>query len=181
MPQSALPAFSAEFKVATADPSELPCSLAGLPVAAAQHLELAGLAYTRDSIAEFHLGEALKLAPEHLAVQVGYYRYLFYKGRLQEALTQLDVCLGKAAAHSGLPIEWRNARPQDAEFGSLDAIWARFYLFALKAHGYIKMRLGDLEGGSEAIRKALQLDPSDKVGAKILLEVLARQGVDEYE
>jgi tetratricopeptide (TPR) repeat protein len=167
--------------VNTADPGELPCSLAGLSVAAANHLELAGLAYTQDNVAEHHLGEALRLAPEHLAVQVGYYRYLFYKGRLQEALTQLDVCLGKAAAQSGLPLDWRNARPQDAEFSSLDAIWARFYLFALKAHGYIKMRLGDLEGGSAAIHKAMQLDPSDKVGAKILLEVVARQGIDEYE
>ena len=164
-----------------AAPGELPCSLAGLPAAAEHHLELAGLAYTQDSVAETHLGEAMRIAPGHLAVQVGYYRYLFYKGRLKDALAQLDVCIGNAAAQSGLPADWRKAQPQDAEFGSYDAIWARFYLFALKAHGYIKLRLGDLEGGSEAIRKAMQLDPSDKVGAKILLEVVARQGRDDYD
>ena len=163
------------------DSGELPCSLAGLPEAAERHLELAGLAYTQDSVAESHLGEAMRIAPGHLSVQVGYYRYLFYKGRLKEALEQLDVCMGNAAAQCGLPTDWRKAQPQDAEFGCYDAIWARFYLFALKAHGYIKMRLGDLEGGRDAINKAMQLDPSDKVGAKILLEVVERQGRDDYE
>lgn len=164
-----------------ADSGELPCSLAGLPAAAEHHLELAGLAYTQDSVAESHLGEAMRIAPKHLAVQVGYYRYLFYKGRLTDALAQLDVCIDNAAGQSGLPTDWRQAQPQDADFGSYDAIWARFYLFALKAHGYIKLRLGDLEGGKEAISKAMQLDPSDKVGAKILLEVVERQGHDDYE
>lgn len=164
-----------------ANSGELPCSLAGLPAAAERHLELAGLAYTQDSVAESHLNEAMRIAPEHLAVQVGYYRYLFYKGRLQDALVQLEVCIGNAAAQGGLPADWREAQPQDAEFGNYDAVWARFYMFALKAHGYIKLRLGDLEGGKNAITKAMQLDPSDKVGAKILLEVVERQGRDDYD
>jgi hypothetical protein len=176
-----LPVFSAGINVTPADSGELPCSLAGLPAEAERQLELAGLAYTQDSVAERHLGEAMRIAPDHLAVQVGYYRYLFYKGRLKDALAQLDVCIANAAAQSGLPADWRKATPKDAEFGSYDSIWARFYLFALKAHGYIKMRLGDLEGGSTAIHKAMQLDPSDKVGAKILLEVVARQGQDDYD
>jgi hypothetical protein len=132
-------------------------------------------------VAESHLGEAMRIAPGHLAVQVGYYRYLFYKGRLKEALVQLEVCMGNAAAQSGLPLDWRTIQPQDAEFGSYDAVWARFYMFALKAHGYIRMRLGDLDGGRDAILKAMQLDPTDKVSAKILLEVLERQGRDDYD
>lgn len=165
----------------TAASDELPCSLAGLPEAAAHQLELAGLAYTQDTVAEQHLAEAMRLAPEHLAVQVGYYRYLFYKGRLRDALAQLDVCLGNAAAQSALPADWRLATPQDADFGSFDSIWARFYLFALKAHGYIQMRLGELDAGRLAISKVLELDPSDKVGAKMLLDVLERQGHDDYE
>lgn len=160
---------------------ELPTSLSGLPEEAAQHLHLAGINYTQDSIAEHHLGEALRLAPQHLAVQVGYYRYLFYKGRLRDALMQLDACILNASKQSGLSADWRQATPKDADFGSFDSIWPRFYLFALKAHGYIRMRLGELEAGRQAITKALELDPSDKVGAKILLDVLDRQGHDDYE
>ena len=160
---------------------ELPTSLAGLSEEAAQHLDLAGINYTQDSIAEHHLAEALRLAPEHLAVQVGYYRYLFYKGRLADALRQLDVCLDMAAQQNGLHHDWHNVHRDDADFGSFDSVFARFYMFALKAHGYLQMRLGHLEAGRSAILKALELDPGDKVGAKILLDVLDRQGLDEYE
>jgi hypothetical protein len=160
---------------------ELPSSLTGLSEEAARHLHLAGINYTRDTVAEHHLGEALRIAPEHLAVQVGYYRYLFYKGRLPDALAQLNVCIDQASKQGGLPADWRSATPQDADFGSFDSIWARFYLFALKAHGYLQMRLGRQEEGRLAILKVLELDPGDKVGARILLDVLDRQGIDEYE
>ena len=43
------------------------------------------------------------------------------------------------------------------------------------------MRLGHQEAGRAAILKVMELDPSDKVGAKILLDVLDRQGLDDYE
>ena len=38
------------------------------------------------------------------------------------------------------------------------------------------MRLGDLEEGRAAIAKLLELDPGDKVGARVLLGVLERRG-----
>jgi hypothetical protein len=161
--------------------NELPSSLTGLSEEAAQHLHLAGVNYTQDSIAEYHLAEALRLVPGHLAVQVGYYRYLFYKGRLADALQQLGVCFDACARQSGLPQDWRSARRSDTDFGSFDSVWARFYLFALKAHGYLQMRLGRQEEGRIAILKVLELDPGDKVGARILLDVLDRQGLDDYE
>ena len=60
-------------------------------------------------------------------------------------------------------------------------MWPRFYLFALKAQAYLSMRLGNLEEGREAVLKSLELDPTDKVGAKVLLEVLNRIGKDDYD
>jgi tetratricopeptide (TPR) repeat protein len=160
---------------------ELPSSLAGLSREAAQHLHQAGVNYSENEVAEHHLAEALRLAPDHLAVQVGYYRYLFYKGRLEEALRQLDICLDGCVQQSGLPRDWQTAHRDDADFGNYDSLCPRFYLFALKAHGYIQMRLGRQEQGRIAILKVLELDPSDKVGAKVLLDVLDRQGLDDYE
>lgn len=160
---------------------ELPSSLAGLPEAAAHHLRSAGLAYSHDSVAERHLAEAGRIAPTHLAVLVGQYRYLFYKGRLGEALAQLKVCMHAAAQQGGLPADWRSARPGDAAYGDYGALWARFYLFALKAYGYIHLRLGRQEEGRVALQKVLELDPSDKVGAQVLLDVLERQGRDDYD
>lgn len=159
----------------------LPTSTAGLSQEAARHLHLAGLAYSCDAVAERHLDQALALAPEHLAVHVGIYRYLFYKGRLQESLAQLDVCFDKAAQQGGVPRDWKSATPLDAEFGNFDALWPRFFMFALKAHGYLQMRLGNLVEGRAAVMKALELDPQDKVGVKVLLDVLDRIGKDDYD
>ena len=160
---------------------ELPSSLAGLPEAAARHLMLAGLAYSQDRIAEQHLAEASRIAPSHLAVLVGQYRYLFYKGRLGEALAQLRVCMTEAAQQGNLPADWRVAQPSDAAFGDFGALWARFYMFALKAYGYIHLRLGLQEEGRIALQKVMELDPTDKVGAQVLLDVLERQGRDDYD
>jgi hypothetical protein len=47
-------------------------------------------------------------------------------------------------------------------------------LFTLKAYAYLKLRLGDLAEGRDAARKMVALDPTDKVGASVLLDVLAR-------
>jgi predicted TPR repeat methyltransferase len=41
------------------------------------------------------------------------------------------------------------------------------------------MRLGNVDEGRAAVMKLLELDPSDKVGARVLLEVLDRVGLDE--
>ncbi len=43
------------------------------------------------------------------------------------------------------------------------------------------MRLGDLETGREVVMKLLELDPGDKIGAKVLLNVLDRVGLDECD
>jgi cytosine/adenosine deaminase-related metal-dependent hydrolase len=77
--------------------------------------------------------------------------------------------------------DWRRVRAKDANFSSYDAQLPRFYLFTLKAYAYLQMRLGRLEEGREAVHKLLELDPSDKIGAKVLLDVLAAaaRGDDE--
>jgi hypothetical protein len=55
----------------------------------------------------------------------------------------------------------------------------RFYLFTLKGYAYLQMRLGALDEGRAAVTKLIQLDPSDKIGAKVLLDVLERIGQDD--
>jgi hypothetical protein len=55
----------------------------------------------------------------------------------------------------------------------------RFYLFTLKGYAYLQMRLGDLDEGRAAVAKLLELDPSDKIGARVLFEVLERVGLDD--
>jgi len=152
-----------------------------LPAEAAHQLRLASLAYAHDEVAERHLQEARAIAPKHAAVLIGLYRFYFYKGRLSEALTISEVCLKKAARDNKLAADWHEVRRGDADFGSYAASVPRFYLFTLKAYGYLQMRLGNTDEGLAAVMKLLELDPSDKIGAKVLLGVLDRMGRDDDE
>ena len=154
----------------------------GLPAEAEAALRLAGLAYQSDAEAERLLFRARALAPEHPAVLIGFYRFYFYKNRMEDALVIARLCLLKAARDNALDPDWRRVEAEDADFGSYDAVLPRFYLFTLKAYAYLKLRLGDLAEGRDAALKAVALDPTDKVGAGVLLDVLGRIGTgDDYD
>jgi tetratricopeptide (TPR) repeat protein len=153
----------------------------GLPPEAEFHLWEAGLSYHLDDVAEHHLREAQALAPGHAAVLIGLYRFYFYKGRLADALTIARICLEKAARENRLAADWRQVAADDAAFSRYENMLPRFYLFTLKGYAYLQMRLGNLEEGRAAVAKLLELDPSDKVGARVLLEVLERVGPDDDE
>lgn len=151
-----------------------------LPEAAERQLRLAGLAYQRDAEALEHLEQARALAPDHLAVLIGFYRFYFYKGRLAEALAVAERCLARVARDLRIADDWRVVAPGQADFGSYDAMLPRFYLFTLKAYAYLQLRLGAFTEGALAVTKLLALDPADKVGAKVLMEVLAhREDADD--
>jgi tetratricopeptide (TPR) repeat protein len=152
---------------------------AGLPALAEQYLYQAALAYQDDAVAEDYLRNAEALAPDHAAVLIGLYRFYFYKGRLACALEIAKRCLAKAARENDLAADWRDVSAGDAVFGRYDDILPRFFLFSLKGYAYLQMRLGNLEEGRAATLKLLQLDPSDKIGAKVLLGVLDRIGQDD--
>jgi tetratricopeptide (TPR) repeat protein len=157
------------------------CLGGNLPEPAEQHLRLAAANYADDRLAESHLFQAQALAPGHAAVLIALYRFYFYKGRLADALEVAERCLVKAARDNHLDADWRRVRRGDAEFGSYDAILPRFYLFTLKAWGYLQMRLGRLEHSHAALTKMLELDPSDKLNATVLLKVLARHGQEDED
>jgi predicted TPR repeat methyltransferase len=66
-----------------------------------------------------------------------------------------------------------------ARFNAYEDIAARFFLFSLKGYAYLRLRVGDLAEGREALHKLLELDPTDKIGAQVLLDVLARAEAKE--
>ncbi len=150
-----------------------------LPEEAEHQLALAAASYHLGDVAERHLRTAEALAPDHVAVLIGLYRFYFYKGRLAEALEVARLCLEKATRDNRLHANWREVGVGDAEFGVYDRPLPRFYLFTLKGFAYLNMRLGNLAEGRDAVMKLLELDPSDKVGAKVLLDVLNRVGHED--
>ncbi len=151
----------------------------GLPAAAAEALRMAAESHAFDEIAERHLAVAAQIMPDHAAVLIGQYRYYFYKGRLQEALAVACRCLVKAARDNDLPSDWHQVQPHNAAFGSYDAVLPRFYMFTLKAYAYLQLRLGDYGEGQDAAVKLLALDPTDKVNARLLLDVVQRAGLGD--
>jgi tetratricopeptide (TPR) repeat protein len=151
----------------------------GLPEEAEALLHAAAHAYDQDDVALKYLMEARLLAPAHPATLIGLYRFLFYKGRIAECLSVAEECLTRAAIDSGLSLDWRDVSPQDADFGNFDAVLPRFFMFSLKGYAYLNMRLGDYDTSAQAIDKLLQLDPADKIGAKVLLGVLEQRGQEE--
>jgi len=151
----------------------------GLPPLAEQHLQQAGLSYQSYDIAEDHLRQAQILAPDHFAVLIGLYRFYFYKGRMNEALGLANICLAKAAREKNFAADWRDVRSGDADFADYEDVLARFYMFCLKGYAYLNMRLGDLAEGRVAVEKLLQLDPSDKIGARLLFDILERARLDD--
>lgn len=151
----------------------------GLPPEAQDHLWEAGLAYQQDEVAEAHLRQAEACAPDHAAVLIGFYRFYFYKGRLRECLEIANRCLRKAQRETNLPADWRDVRPGDAEFSRYDRLMPRFFMFTLKGYAYLQMRLGNLDEGRLAVDKLLELDPSDKVNARLLRDILERAGQED--
>jgi tetratricopeptide (TPR) repeat protein len=146
----------------------------GLPEEANWHLWQAGLSYHLGEVAEAHLRQAEAIAPGHAAVLIGLYRFYFYKGRLAECLEVARICLAKAQRETNLPADWRDVAPEDALFGRYEALMPRFFLFTLKGYAYLHMRLGNLAEGRAAAEKLLQLDPADRIGARVLIDVLDR-------
>lgn len=152
---------------------------AGLPAAAERELRRAGQSYQMTEVALAHLREAEALAPEHPAVLIGFYRFYFYKGRLTEALAVAERCLAKSARDNGFAADWRQVSADEADFGRYDAVLARFFLFTLKGYAYLQMRVGNLAEGRAAAAKLIELDPADKIGARVLLDVAERAGRDD--
>lgn len=142
-----------------------------LPAEAERALHVAAASWHDAVAAESALEAAETLAPGHRAVILGRYKYLFYRNRLDEAAPYALACVRDSARALNLPADWRDVRPGDARFESLEAE-PRFFLFALKAWGYVRVRAGAVDEGCAALRKVAELDPADAVGAAHLLAVI---------
>ncbi|MCJ2181966.1 hypothetical protein MTR62_04505 [Novosphingobium sp. 1949] len=151
----------------------------GLPAEARFHLDRAAERYHITDVAETHLFTAETLAPDHAAVLIALYRFYFYKGRLGEALDVARTCVAKALRLNVLGEDWRAVAPGDAPFGEWEALLPRFFLFSLKGFAYLSLRTGRLAEGREAAEKLIELDPRDRIGAQVLIDVLDRLEADE--
>ncbi|HEY9107713.1 MAG TPA: hypothetical protein VIN58_13625 [Roseateles sp.] len=146
----------------------------GLPAEAEGALREASLARGDATRAMSALMRASRLAPSHPAVLIAFYRHYFYGHRPRLARAVARKALVSAAQALGLPALWRDV-PDRALAGAADDPGTRFYLWVLKGHAYLSLRLGDEDEARDALAKLRALDPEDHVGAAVIEAVRLRR------
>lgn len=142
-------------------------------------LHLAAANYADDVAAEGFLAQAAELAPDHRAVDLGFYKFHFYKHNLTAALGYAERMIVHALKALHLHNrDWRTLDETDAAFAEIEPA-PRFLLFSLTARGYLLLRLGEMDDAQETLGKVAELDPKDRFGARRLLAVAAKAGRDE--
>lgn len=146
-----------------------------LPEEVSQMLDAAADSYGEEG-AELLLLRAFLRQPSSLTVLVALYRYYFYQHRLTDALAVADRAMQESGWRLALPCGWPEltAKAFDRQ-AATHVTMSRFYLFALKGAGYLNMRLGEMALGEAMLRKVRDLDPEDRLGASVLLDVIDYQ------
>jgi len=138
---------------------------------AKQLIEQAAAEYGNGDV-EPLLQEAYKIAPEHLTVLVALYRYYYYQHRLEDALIIAHQALAVSGKRLGFPTAWHQLNNAHIGAGALISMgMVRFYLLALKAAGYLNLRLQKWQTAVDMLTKVASLDEADRLGATALLEI----------
>ncbi|MNF37983.1 hypothetical protein D3C84_189210 [compost metagenome] len=79
----------------------------------------------------------------------------------------------------GLPADWRHIDQDALVMAAARGIGLlRFHLLALKGAGYLSLRLGRFEQGKAMLVKVVELDADNRLGARLLLDVLAANNAE---
>ncbi len=125
--------------------------------------------------AELPLLRAYLLAPDNLSVLVALYRFYFYRHRYDEALRIAELSMQAAACRLGFPDSWeRLDESYLSRAASRSLGMVRFYLLALKAAAYIKLRMGECEVAQEMLLTVQNMDVNDRLGSDLLLAIIDR-------
>jgi len=123
--------------------------------------------------AETLLLDTRALLPERLELPVALYKMYAYSNRFDESLALIDEVLGRAAAQGGFPAQWE-------ELSACSATWTeargavRFYLYSMKARGFVLLRKGEVEQAYAVLHKLCELDPRDQVGGSVVFGIAER-------
>lgn len=140
------------------------------PPAVAECLRQAAACYRDTARADALLRQALALDPDCLAVYFALYKFHFYRGLLAEAEQAARAALARAAHLGDFGAEWESLARSGTEWDAADGP-RRFYLFSLKALAFIRLRRADAAGGRAILAKLAELDPFDRVGSSVIMEL----------
>lgn len=121
---------------------------------------------------------ALRLAPHEPEVRLAAYRFYYYNHDHAQAIEHAEWILAHAARYLNIATEWRDVAPGDADFSVADET-PSLYMQSLIALGYCAARCERRVLAREALEQAVLLDPTDRLGARWLLDHLNRDPSDE--
>ncbi len=116
---------------------------------------------------------ARRLMPERLEIMVALYKMYAYSNRHQEALGLIEEVLARSAENGGFPMPWRQLDQHSTAWQPAQGD-VRFYLYSMKAMGFVLLRMGEVESASEVLRKLEELDPLDQVGGSVVRQMAER-------
>lgn len=146
---------------------------ADAPVPVRQMVQQAIASYEDRPVAESLFRQALALAPGEMEIYVAFYKFYFYQKYLPEAEAVALQALHKIAELTGLPADWRRLNREFAQWSSPDSP-VRYYLYTMKALGFIALRQENLSLAHEILDKLAELDPDDRVGGSVVRTLAKR-------
>ena len=142
-----------------------------MPEEAEKLINSASLQYGEKNVEQLLL-RAYALAPRHLTILVGLYRYYYYQHRLDDSLDVAHMTLSVSGKRLDFPANYLELTPLHLGAGALKSMgMVRFYLLALKAAGWLNLRLKKWDTAVSMLSKVCELDEMDRLGAKPLLEM----------
>lgn len=125
-----------------------------------------------DEQTEADLQRAYHLAPDHLMVLVALFRYYLYQQRFLEALAISQHAREVIRQPLDLPHDWRALSEAHLSGSEKSKVMVRFYLLCLKGEAYLHARRGEREKGIALLKKVIEMDSQDRLGAVALLAVI---------
>ena len=122
------------------------------------------------------LEKAHDMAPRQLEVYYARYKFYFYNKRLGLAEKVARQGLKEAALQAGFDEDWASL-DQDATNWSQPDDTVRFYLYTLKALGFILMRQERFSESESVLKNLARLDQLDHVGGSVVMDILS--GIQE--
>ena len=149
-----------------------------MPVEAEKLVTTAAMEYGEKNVEPLLL-RAYAIAPGHLTIMVGLYRYYYYQHRLEDALSVAHKTLAVSSERLDFPSDYRELTTLHMGAGAMKSMgMLRFYLLALKAAGYLNLRLGNWNESISMLSKVIELDQMDRLGAMGLLEIAKEYASD---
>lgn len=151
---------------------------ADVPVPVRQMVQQAIASYEDKPVAEQLFKQALELAPDEMEIYVAFYKFYFYQKYLSEAEQVAQQTLCKVADLTGLPADWRCFQKDFAHWRNPESP-VRYYLYTMKALGFIALRQEKLALAHEILDKLIELDPEDRVGGSVIKTLANRMSETE--